>query len=266
MKTKQPFFRKFKNTIIKPSEYPIMVQEGVKRAILYLLLLTLTVGLISAVFHSVSMAVSYNTFLDTLEENVPNFTFENGVLDVEGDEPLIFDDEVGGGTVIIDDTGTYTRDDIDSLLEEYTSVLLVTDRYFVTVEGAEKTEFSYAEFGDLSFDRAMILEFLPYLSWVLVLVGVAIFFWFFISKLVMGLLYALFGMIAAKILKKRYTYGQLYSMGLYGITAPSIIALVASVIGFSLPWLLYVAILMVYYVLAIRSINDVEVEAEEIVE
>ncbi|WP_456277438.1 DUF1189 domain-containing protein [Bacillus sp. AK128] len=256
VKTKQSFFRKFKHAVMKPNEYPSMVQEGVKRSILYLLLLALTLGVISGVYHAVSAAVSYNSFLGNLEENVPYFALENGELTVEGDEPIIFEEDGASEIFIIDDTGEYTADNVESLLEEYSMVVLVTKDSFIMVDGFETTEFPFSDLADIYVDKDMILNFLPYLSWVLVLVGFGIVFWFFVSKLIMGFLYALFGLIASKVMKKRYSYGQLYSMGLYGITVPTIIAIILSMLGYSLPWIVYVAILMVYYVLALRSTPD----------
>jgi hypothetical protein len=253
MKKKLPFFRKFKYAIIKPSAYSEMVQEGVKRAILYLLLLALTLGVISATYHTVSSAISYNAFISNLEEKVPDFALEDGELSVEGDEPIIFEENTVGETFIVDDTGTYTRENIDSLLEEYSTVVLITDKYILTVDGGEITEYRFSEFGDFYVDKEMLLTFLPYLTWLLVLMGIGLVFWFFVSKLLMGFFYALIGMIVSKILKKQYSYSQLYSMGLYAITLPSIIAIIFSIIGFSLPWVLYFAIVIVYYVLALRS-------------
>jgi maltodextrin utilization protein YvdJ len=254
MNKKLPFFQKFKYAIIKPSAYPEMVQEGVKRAILYLLLLALTLGVISATYHTVSSAISYNAFISNLEKDIPDFALENGELTVEGDEPIIYEENTVGETFIIDDTGTYTRENIDILLAEYTTVVLITDKYILTVDGAETTEYRFSEFGDFYVDKDMLLTFLPYLTWLLVLVGIGIVFWFFVSKLIMGFLYALFGMIVASILKKKYSYGKLYSLGLYAITVPTIVAIIISMIGFSLPWVLYLAIVIVYYVLALRSV------------
>ncbi|MBM7662453.1 maltodextrin utilization protein YvdJ [Bacillus mesophilus] len=267
MKKKLPFFRKFKYAIVKPSAYPEMVQEGVKRAILYLLLLALTLGVISATYHTVTSAISYNAFISNLKKDVPDFALENGELTVEGDEPIIYEENTVGETFIIDDTGTYTRESVDTLLTEYSTVVLVTKEYIITADGAEITEYRFSDFGDFYVDKEMLLSFLPYLTWLLVLVGIGIVFWFFVSKLIMGFLYALFGMIVASILKKKMSYGKLYSLGLYAITVPSILAIILSMIGFSLPWVMYVAIVIVYYVLALRSLSVVESnQAEDLIE
>jgi hypothetical protein len=228
-----------------------MASEGVGRAILYLLLLALTLGVVSGTFHSVKAAISYTGFIDGVKEELPDFTLENGELSVEGDEPIIFE-EVEGETVIIDDTGTYTKDNIDSLLGDYDNLVLITNEYIFTVDPSETREFRFSEFGDFYIDKTMLLTFLPYLTWLTVLMGVAIVIWFFVSKLAMGLFYGLIALITSKIQKRSYSYGKAYSMGLYAITLPTALDIVFSMLGINLPWIVYFLITLIYFVLANR--------------
>jgi hypothetical protein len=251
-KTSYSFFRKLHYSITRPSEYLNMAGEGAGRAILYLLLLALTLGVVNGTFQSVKAAIAYTGFLDGIKEELPDFTLENGELTVEGDEPIIFE-EAAGETIIIDDTGTYTKDNIDSLLGESSNVVLITKEYVLMVDPTETNEIRFAEFGELYVDKNMVLTFLPYLTWLTVLMGVFIVIWFFVSKLVMGLFYGLIGLIASKIQKRSYSYGKAYSMGLYAITLPSVLDIVFNMFGINLPWLVYFLITLIYFFLANRT-------------
>ncbi|MFZ3589067.1 DUF1189 domain-containing protein [Bacillus sp. DJP31] len=261
-KQKQSFFRKVKNSVIRPKELPNMAKEGIGRAILYLLLLALTLGVLNGTVQSVKAYLAYSVMIENVKEELPGFVFENGELSVEGDEPIILG-ESEEDPVIIDDTGTYTRDNYEELLEEYRNVTLITNESILTHDGIQTTEFSLSDFGSFYVDKEMLLTFLPFLSWSIVLYGIGIVIWFFVSKLVMGFLYALLGLIAASILKKSYSYGTLYSMGLYAITLPTMVAILLMLINVNLPWLLYAGIVVVYYVFAFRQ-APIEESKEEI--
>jgi hypothetical protein len=261
--SKISFFKKVTYSVTKPSLLPRMAREGAGRAILYLLLLALTLGLISGVFQSVRASMEFNLFLEDVKEELPNFVLKNGELDVEGDEPIIYGQDQESSIFIIDDTGTYTRDNIQDLLSDYSSVNLLTKYEFISAEHVQTREFRFADFGDtLHLNKQMVVEILPILSFLPMLLAIGVVFWFFVSKLIMGLFYALAGLIVSSIYKRGFSYGTLYNMGLYAITLPTIVDIVLMMIGINLSWFVYLAIVVVYYVFAMKS-DDLLMEVND---
>ncbi|MFD1739436.1 DUF1189 domain-containing protein [Bacillus salitolerans] len=260
-KTKISFFKKLGYSTTKPSLLPTMAREGAGRAILYLLLLSLTLGLISGVFQSVRASLDFNRFLQDVSDDLPHFVLENGELEIEGDEPLIFEEDPNS-VFIIDDTGTYTRDNVNDLLSDYGTVTLLTKYEFISAKPFETREFRFSDLGDaLYLNKQMVLDFLPVLSFLPILLGIGVVFWFFIRKLIMGLIYALVGLIVSAIFKKGYSFGTMYSMGLYAITLPTIIDILLMMIGINLTWFVYLAIVVVYFVFAMKN-NDTILEED----
>ncbi len=252
-KNKQSFFRKSKNSIIRPSELTNMAKEGVGSAIKYLLLLTLTLGVLSGTIFSFKAYLNFSTMIEKVKTDVPDFSLENGILAVEGDEPIILGN-LEKEIIIIDDTGVYNRENIDSYPDEGKDIILITNEYIINEDGIKKTEVNFADFGNFRMDKEMLLNFKPYLIGVIVIIGMGIPIWFFVSKLAMGLLYALLGMIVARVKKKSTSYGELYSLGLYAITFPSMLAILLIALNAHLPWIIYAGIVVSYYVFAFRTV------------
>jgi hypothetical protein len=82
---KMGFFAKLKNSIINPMAYNDFLKESTGRAVVYLLLLCLIFGGISAVRNVYDYNKGVIVILNVFKEKVPNFTLENGELTVQGE-------------------------------------------------------------------------------------------------------------------------------------------------------------------------------------
>ncbi|WP_335872418.1 DUF1189 domain-containing protein [Bacillus sp. 2205SS5-2] len=258
-KTKTPFFRKLQYAITKPKAYQQMATEGFGRAILYLLLFTLTFGLLSALIQSYSFTKTIDGFINQIETDLPDFSLENGLLEVEGNEPIVFEED--NTLIYIDDSEAADVSMIESELENYDSAIIILRDRFINKQNRIRTEELYfSEISEFSLDKDTVLNFLPLIKWLSVLIGLAIIIWFFVSKLIMGFLVGLLGLILAAIFKRKIAYGYLYAIGLYAITTPTLLDLIADTVGGNLPWYVFYLLTAVYLGLAIKEWNNTEGE------
>ncbi|MCA1032443.1 DUF1189 domain-containing protein [Bacillus timonensis] len=256
-KNKTPFFKKLLIASTKPKDYHLLIHEGVGRAFFYLFLFTLTFGLLASIIAAVKTELEIRNIIKVTEQGMPNFTFENGKLDVDIEEPIVTENE--GYIFILDDTGTYDQSD----LEEYNEgALLLADR-IIFKDGYETTEIHFKDFKDISFDQDTIKSLMPYLHWISIIVGVFLLFWFFISKMAAALFYGVISLIIAAIQKQSFTFGKLYSASIYAITLPTILTIVGNAISYSIPWFLTFAVTIIFLWIGLKNMPPAEKVAEE---
>ncbi|MEI5906381.1 DUF1189 domain-containing protein [Bacillus spongiae] len=253
---KKSFIQKVRYSVSSPNQFQNMATEGVGRAVLYLLLLTFTIGLFFAIIQSYKFTNLIDGFIDEIESELPDFTLNNGELNVEGDQQVIIEDE--GTIIIIDDAENIDIDLMRAEIQTYDSALFILKDRIINKSNFVIDEFKYKDFGNFSLDKQSILDFLPLIKWLSLLIGFIIITWFFVSKLILGLLYALIGLIIAAILNKKLSYGILYAIGIYAITAPTILDVFASLFGGYLPWYAFFIITMVYMGIAINKWGTID--------
>ena len=99
---KQGFFKKVWNSIVKIEKYPDMAAEGLGRAFIYIsklvaiLAIVLCLGIMYQTYQMLQEGVNY------LKNEFPEFSYNNGILDVSSDEKIIIseDDSYVGKTII----------------------------------------------------------------------------------------------------------------------------------------------------------------------
>lgn len=86
------FFKKVWYSITKFEQYPAMATEGVVRAIRYLIILTIIVSIFAMIGSLLQMNELITNLAQYIQENVPEFTYENDKLTIQSEEPMIIDD------------------------------------------------------------------------------------------------------------------------------------------------------------------------------
>lgn len=239
--------------------YPDMIAQGVGRAFLYLFLFTLLFGTLNSVIIGYQLNRSIGNFTTDLSNNMPDFTFQNGELDVKGKMPIILrgsKDEV----TIIDTTGKTTED----ALNQYESAMLILkDRMIVKRNSAETRIISFNEFQDVAFTKQDVVNFLPHLKWLAPIIAVVAWIAFFIGKMVSALFLAIINSIISSIRKIRLSFGRLYSLSIYSLSLPMILDIIFKLFHLKLSGFIYFVIALVYAWLAMGYMKK---EAEPIEE
>ena len=171
-----------------------------------------------------------------IEENVPEFSLEDGVLQV--DSVIQMDD---GDTCIWIDTNPeevfYDAAEMASYYYGYTNVILMdSEKILVQSNGGAMQQVDFDEL-DFEFSKKDLMT---------------IFFF-------LGVLFvALIGMIVASCMKYQLTFGQLYLLSIYSRVLPLLIKALVSFLPFTIPyfWVINFGISIVILALAIKAMKE----------
>lgn len=195
-------------------------------------------------------------FVKQIQENVPDFRLEDGILEV--DETIELDD---GDILVYIDTDPYyvfyDADEMKSELSEYRQAILMDSEKIIMKNNGEIQQMYFSDLG-FDIERDDLLKFVPYIYLFLLLVLVFVYIWD-VAIFFFGVLFvALIGMGIASGMKKDLTFGQIYILGVYSRTLSLIIKALVSLLPFSIPmfWLLNFGISVVILVVAMHYLPD----------
>ena len=97
------FFKKVWYSISKFEQYPAMATEGLWRAIKYLITLTIIVTIFLMIGSLLKIKTLIGNFAQYVNDNIPEFSYSDGKLNIEGEESIIIEDieDVGIDKIVI---------------------------------------------------------------------------------------------------------------------------------------------------------------------
>lgn len=253
------FFTKVKFSITSPKSYAELLKQSMGKAVLYLLLICIIFGGISAIKDIVASEQGINTLSIDLKDKVPDFTFKNGELNVDGAMPIIFDDDKGDPIIINTDIAADK-----SLLDKYSSGTLITKtELFQKLSPTSSKETSFESLKTITFTKATLsgwLNLAKVLVFLIILIEPLFFFGF---KFIAAFVISIIGLLLNAIFKSELSFKELYKLSIYAITLSIIIKVGFKLLGFptgifSIFSLIYYGIGVIYLGLALKSINQNE--------
>ncbi len=258
-KEKVSFFSKLFYSIAKFDQYPRMIKEGVGKAFLYLFLFSLIFGTISGVIVGYQTNQGLQAFVGEIEQGLPDFTLTNGELHVEGEMPIVLEED--DTLMIIDTTGLTSP----SILDDYpTGLLVFKDSVIYKKSVFETRQYRFSDFGDVTLTKADILTYLPLLKWIGVIFGIFVFLFFYIAKIINAFILTILSFILSAIQKAKISFAQMYSMSIYALTLPILIDVLLKLFNLNLRWYLYYGIAFVFMWMAIRAMNRITTNPVEV--
>lgn len=238
--------------------YPEFLKNRKTKVFGFGLLLVLIYFIITMVLPFAFSQLKTGGFANMLEENVPYFCLEDGILEVEDVIELEEDDML----IYIDTDPDYVFYDIyedAEYLDDYSQALLIDSEKLIFKDSGELQQF-YFEDLDMDFDRDDLLKWIPYAYLFIAIFMVFAFIWD-VAVFFFGVLFvALLGMIAASCMKKQLTFGQLYMLGVYSRTLPLLIKALVSFLPFSIPFFFIInfGISLAIIIAAIQQMKEQE--------
>ena len=228
--------------------YENFLAQTTGKAIQYLLVLTITIGVLWLIKPLYSFNTQISQMVSSFHLTIPNFTFSKGELTVEGKMPIISDNANGSNSneVFIIDTSGKTD---ESILKSYENAIFIgKDKLVQKKNNFETRSFSFKDFQGLNLNKTDIENFIPMLRWINVFIIVFGLLWFFVSKLISALFLSLIGLILSGIKNVKMDFSSLYKLSIYSLTLPIIIKVLCSGFGISIPhfWILYFTIGSIY--------------------
>ena len=269
------FFKKVWYSIVKIEKYPEMATEGVPRAFSYLIKLVAIFVIVACLCSIYQLNVTLKNGADYLKNNFPEFSYKDGILDVQSEEPIIYEDNPEFGKMIIDtkvEDENKIKEYTDDIMESGSGVIVLKDKVILKTQAVTATaiyEYSdlFGQMGITEFTKTQLVEFISssqvismYFS-VFIMLFIYTFIIYFLNILTYVLFVSLFGCIANLVTKLRMRYAAIFNMSVYAITLSTILymiyivvnALTSFVIKYFEP--MYISIATIYLVAAIFIIK-----------
>ena len=211
---------------INPKKYVYLNKEKLSKAFLYVLLLSVIIGLVQGVMGAVLISGIEKTTKMILEEDEVQFEMKDGVLDFKN-SPL--KEEEGQALLYIDTNKDI--DDLDSLrsitVHKDTVTVLLRDGFMVK-SGSESVTQKYSDLGlDLiNFNNDFVISIIEKLDIVKYIIIPIMIVVNFVQLLMYALFISLMGILSNLISNRKMSYNRVFYLALYSVTLPTIINLI----------------------------------------
>jgi len=237
------FFQKVARSLYSVKTYSIFNKLSVGKAFGYLMLLTVTLGILS----SISPVIAYNQAIGYLSNEfvakVPAFELKDGIFTMEGKMPVRY--ESAGTVFVIDTTGKTT---VDSL-KAYRSYLLITKSAFYNKQSLQEQTVKFKDLAGLTFTKDSVQKMIPLLNLVGIFIVLFVPVGFFVVYLFFALLLALIGLIINAAVKSRLAFGNVFKLGIYALTLPTIFEVLFNAFSFNIPYFWLIKLLVATIIL-----------------
>lgn len=270
------FFKTLWYSITKVEKYPEMSAIGNKKALKYL------AGLIAILTLITCLGVIYQTnkmvgqTLSFVETELPEFSYKEGTLSSEANEPIILEKEdLGFGKIIINlnELTQENKDEYTTQIKEYGSgILVLKDKVIlenIAVEG--ETEYSYqdafSQVGMTEFTKQDLISYAKgngiynlYLSLFLTMF-IYSFIIYAVSAVWTCLVLSALGYLVTWISKMKMRFVAIFNMSIYALTLSILLNIIYVVINifttFAIEYfqVMYMSVAFIYLIAAIFIIR-----------
>lgn len=248
------FFKKVWYSISKFEQYPAMATEGLWRAIKYLTALTIIVTIFLMMGSLLKIKILIGDFAQYVNDNIPEFSYSDGKLNIESEESIIIEDieEVGLDKIIINtlvETEEQKQElEENNLIDGITVFLFKDEIIFKTkledIENIRQT-YTYSNFienyldEDMEkFNKSEFVEFLTSekMSTFYIQYAGVMFIYLLIINLMIALLdsfeIAILGVITSTMARLRMRFVAIYNMAIYSLTLSMILNILYIIINY----------------------------------
>ena len=266
------FFKKVWYSIVKIEKYPNMAAQGLGKAISYMakivaiLAVVLCLGMVYQANGMVKEGIAY------LQNEFPEFSYKDGILNVESEERIVIseEDSVTGRTII--DTKTEDEQVINGYINEVTEagdgVIVLKDKVIVkssAVAGTISYDYkqTFEPLGITEFNKANVIEYASssgiislYVS-IFLTIFVYAFLMYFLTTLSNAIILSLFGYITTLLARIKMRFVAIFNMAVYALTLSTILNMIYIGINIFVPFnmeyfqVMYIAVAAIYIVAAI---------------
>lgn len=273
---KKGFFKKAKMSIFNIEKYPELAAEGIPRAISYLVKMVAILAVVICIGMMYKASNVINQGIDYIENNFPDFSYQDGILDVKNEEPIIIQENEYFGKLIVD-TKTEDSEKINQYTNEITEavngIAILKDKIIIKNEAMVETAiYQYNELlgtmGITKFEKQDIINFAKgsqminlYISLFITLFVYTVII-YFLNTLINVLLISVFGYFASLFAKVRMRYAAIFNMSVYAITLSMILNIIYVIINifvnFNIQYfdVMYISVAVIYLFAAIFMIKE----------
>ncbi|WP_064091483.1 DUF1189 domain-containing protein [Rossellomorea aquimaris] len=213
-------FQQLYKSIYSPKDIAKFRFQGIGKTIRYVFLLALISIIPVALQFTLFATTSMQEVKDSLVNELPPFTIENGNLNSETSKPITI--ERDHLIIILDDTGKMNESDLN---KNENTVALLHDS-FVFINDGNVQSSSYDLFDDLVITNETLIEFIDSMSslkWILIPVSLFILYIFTSGMTFLKVtIFAIIGVAIGNLLKRKVNYRQSWRMTAYSATVSTL--------------------------------------------
>ncbi|KIL44415.1 DUF1189 domain-containing protein [Jeotgalibacillus soli] len=226
-------FKQLWRSLYSPKDIARFRFQGIGKTILFLFILSF-LSLIPSIVQVIQFGNTiFNEGESLIQNELPYFEVQNDTLVSSNEDP--FSITIPSFTVIVDDSGTITPDD----LTNDTNTMALLQNEVVIVTGGELQQSPYSMFTGFSFSSEGIASLLSSLNDAKIIIFSVIFFvMYVVSSSLMFIkvtIFAAIGVLFAKTLDKKLNYRHSYRLTAYSVALPTIFFTIVALIGSNIP-------------------------------
>lgn len=245
---KMNIFQQLFKSLYSPKDIALFRFQGIGKTILYVFFLTLLSVIPTLYYLNTAIVNSVETMEESLNNDLPDFSIENGELQADIDAPITLNK--GDLTIIFDSTGTVNP---DTLNKHRTTVALLKDE-FVYIGGGQLQTSSYDMLGTAAITKADLTGIIStadsFLVIVLPIMSVIIYLFSSGLRFIEISILALVGLLIKKMLNRNIMYRHTWRMAAYSVTLSTVFFMIMGALqtivpnGAMISWLVSAIILM----------------------
>lgn len=248
------FFKKIWYSITKFEKYPEMASEGLKKATIYLILLTAVI----AIFSMIGSLIETNNMMQELaiyiQDNIPEFIIDNGKLEMEITEPIIIEEiqEMNIDKIVINPLAETEEQKSQSESENLTNgiiLFLFKDQIVLETKSENdqilKQEYTYSEFianytgeNTETFNKTELVQYITEgkMAQFYSKYAVSLFIYLFVANIIIAIFdaieIAILGLITTSFARIKMKFSAIYNMAIYSLTLPMILNILYIIVNY----------------------------------
>ena len=248
------FLKKVWYSISKFEQYPAMATEGLWRAIKYLTTLTIIVTIFLMIGSLLKIKTLIGYFAQYVNDNIPEFSYSDGKLNIEAEESIIIEDieEIGINKIVINtlvETEEQKQELEENNLIDGITLFLFKDEIILKtkLEDIENIRQTYTysnvieNYLDENMDKFNKTQFVQFLtsekmSTFYIQYAGFMFIYLLIINLIIALLdsfeIAILGVITSTMARLRMRFVAIYNMAIYSLTLSMILNILYIIINY----------------------------------
>jgi Protein of unknown function (DUF1189). len=237
--TKLSFFQRVYYSVAGFDNYKLFISQKTGKTVVYLLLLSLFLSLIGLIQPFKEYNKIVNEIITGFDKAVPNFTFENGKLNVEGNMPIFYNEE--GLTFIIDTSGKTD----ETILEKYDMAILITQDKMIQKNYANNQVTDFSMLQGFRLTKESVKRMLPIMKGFSIFIFIILPPFVVAGRFISALIASIIGMIINSAKNINLPYRDIFAISAHSLTTPLIIGTILDFTG--IPTLLST---LIYYIIA----------------
>lgn len=276
-KKKTSFFKELFSSIKDFEEYQEFALRPLGKAIGYLFKLMLVFAIIASIGFTYRLCDTYQKGVNYVNGQMPEFSYEEGRLSVQSEEPIVYDNTGELMGLVIVDTNIQEQEVIDEYVKKVNlyqnGMILLKDK--VIMKNAVSTSIASQNYTDIfdskgitKFERQDLVDYFNNLNpavisiTVYLVTAIYIFILYLITSVSDTILMGIMGLFLSRILGVRMKFKSSFAIAVHAITFPILLNAIYIVVnlltGFEIRYfnIMYNTVSLIYVVTAILIIRS----------